>query len=137
MLLARMEKDPPLQSEKARVVYGSRILSDSPMSYFRYWMGGRVVTVVTNLLFGSKITDEPTCYKMFESELFRSLNIRSEGFEFCPEVTAKVLSLGIPIHEIPITYNPRTIEEGKKIRWIDGIIAVWVLLKIRLGLEKF
>ena len=115
----------------ARVVYGSRILSHSRMSYLRYWLGGRGVTFVTNMLFGSQLTDEPTCYKLIESELFRDLNVESVGFEFCPEVTGKILKRGIKIHEVPISYNPRSIEDGKKIRWKDGFIALWVLFKIR------
>ena len=119
------------QSKNAQVVYGSRILSHSRMSYLRYWLGGRGVTWFTNLLFGTKLTDEPTCYKLFESNLFRSLDIRSTGFEFCPEVTAKVLQRKIPIEEVPISYDPRSIEEGKKIRWKDGFIALWVLIKYR------
>ena len=119
------------QSENALVVYGSRILSHSRMSYLRYWLGGRGVTWFTNLIFRSNLTDEPTCYKLFDSELFKSLNIKSSGFEFCPEVTAKVLQRKIPILEVPISYDPRSIEEGKKIRWRDGFIALWILLKYR------
>lgn len=119
--------------EDANVVYGSRILGKQPMSYLRYWLGGRGVTVATNLLFGSKITDEPTCYKMFATELLQSLNLQCPGFEFCPEVTGKILKRRIKIHEIPIRYNPRSLEEGKKIRWTDGLIALWTLLKIRIS----
>lgn len=119
------------ETKDAKAVYGSRILSHSRMSYLRYWLGGRGVTFFTNLLFRSKLTDEPTCYKLFESEFFKSLDLRSTGFEFCPEVTAKILKQGIHIYETPISYNPRSIEEGKKIRWKDGLIALWVLLKHR------
>ncbi|MBN1355066.1 glycosyltransferase family 2 protein [bacterium] len=120
-----------MEANRARVVYGSRILSHSSMSYLRYWLGGRGLTFFTNLLFGSKLTDEPTCYKMFETELLKSLDIRSTGFEFCPEVTAKILARKIPVIEVPIEYHPRSIEEGKKIRWRDGIIALRVLMKYR------
>jgi glycosyltransferase involved in cell wall biosynthesis len=122
-----------MQTRKAQVVYGSRILSHSKMSYLRYWLGGRGVTFFTNLLYGSRLTDEPTCYKMFSSELLKSLNLQSTGFEFCPEVTAKILSRKISILEIPISYDPRSIEDGKKIRWRDGFIALWVLLKHRFS----
>jgi len=121
-----------MKDRQVRVVYGSRMLTKQPMSYWRYWIGGRGVTWFTNLLFGSQLTDEPTCYKMFESDLLRSLDLECPGFEFCPEVTGKILKKGISIIEVPITYNPRSIEDGKKIRWIDGIIALWTLLKIRL-----
>ncbi|MCD4653360.1 hypothetical protein K8T06_05440 [bacterium] len=102
------------------------------MSYLRFWLGGRGVTWFTNLLFGSKITDEPTCYKLFESKLLQSLDLQCPGFEFCPEVTGKILKRRIPIYEVPIIYSPRSLEEGKKIRWIDGFIALWTLLKIRI-----
>jgi dolichol-phosphate mannosyltransferase len=138
-----MEYDPmdfhrmleTMDQEGARVVYGSRILSHSRMSYLRYWLGGRGVTFFTNILFFTRLTDEPTCYKMFDSDLIKSLDLKCNGFEFCPEVTAKVLRQGIPILEIPISYNPRSLEEGKKIRWRDGIIALWVLFKIRFSLD--
>jgi len=119
--------------QNAQVAYGSRILGKQPMSYLRYWLGGRGITLATNLLFGSRITDEPTCYKMFDSRLLKSLDLKCPGFEFCPEVTGKILKRRINIHEIPITYNPRTLEEGKKIRWMDGLIALWTLLKIRIS----
>ncbi|MBN1878569.1 glycosyltransferase family 2 protein [bacterium] len=119
-------------AKSARAVFGSRILGKQPMSYLRYWLGGRGITWFTNLLFATKITDEPTCYKMIETDLLRSLNLECPGFEFCPEVTGKILKQGIPIFEIPINYNPRSLEEGKKIRWVDGFIALWTLVKIRV-----
>lgn len=116
----------------AQVVYGSRILkTDNPMSYRRYYWGGRLVSWWTNLMFGSNITDEPTCYKVFKTDLLKSLDLECDGFEFCPEATAKILRRDIPIIEIPISYNPRGIKEGKKIRWHDGIIALWTLFKFR------
>jgi dolichol-phosphate mannosyltransferase len=121
-----------IQSGNARVVYGSRILGKQPMSYLRYWLGGRGVTLFTNFLFGSHITDEPTCYKMFETSLLQSLDLECPGFEFCPEVTGKILKRRIEIHETAISYNPRSLEDGKKINWVDGFIALWTLLKIRL-----
>jgi len=120
-----------IKNQNARVVYGSRILSNSRMSYLRYWLGGRGVTWFTNLIFRSRLTDEPTCYKLFESDLLKSLDLKCTGFEFCPEVTGKILKQGIPILEVPIKYSPRSIEDGKKIRWQDGVIALWVLFKIR------
>ncbi|MFC1679425.1 glycosyltransferase family 2 protein [Elusimicrobiota bacterium] len=123
----------PIMSGEAEVVYGSRILRpNNPASYFRYYWGGRLVTLWTNILFGSSITDEPTCYKLFKTDLLRELDLRCTGFEFCPEVTAKILRRKIPIHEIPIKYRPRGMAEGKKIRWWDGVIALWTLLKFRV-----
>jgi glycosyltransferase involved in cell wall biosynthesis len=137
---ADLEYDPadyaallkPFEEGRVEVVYGSRILrSDNGRSYARYYWGGRVLSWWTNLLYGSSVTDEPTCYKVFKTSLLRSLDLRCTGFEFCPEVTAKILRRGIAIHEVPISYHPRRIEEGKKIRWHDGVIALWTLLKLR------
>ncbi len=139
---ADLEYDPadydkllkPIEEGKAEVVFGSRILNpDHGMSYARYYWGGRLVSLWTNILFGSAITDEPTCYKVMKTSLLRDLELRSTGFEFCPEVTAKILTRGIHIHELPIAYHPRRIEEGKKIRWTDGVIALWTLLKLRVS----
>jgi hypothetical protein len=90
-----------------------------------------VVTFFANLLFGQYLTDEPTCYKFFESTFLKSIPLKCNGFEFCPEVTAKVAKRGIKIWEVAIKYYPRSIEEGKKIKWTDGINAIWTLLKYR------
>ena len=138
---ADLEYDPadygrllePFRDPGVQVVYGSRILHpENPMSYRRYYWGGRFLSLFTNLLFRSSITDEPTCYKAFRTPLLKSLELACEGFEFCPEATAKVLRRGIPIIEVPIRYRPRSIQEGKKIRWYDGVTAVWTLLKYRV-----
>ncbi|MDH4223412.1 MAG: glycosyltransferase family 2 protein [candidate division Zixibacteria bacterium] len=137
---ADLEYDPadflnllkPILEEKAKVVYGSRLLNfDNERSYFRYFMGGKILTLLTNLLYGSKITDEPTCYKMFKTEVIKSLNLNCKRFDFCPEVTAKIRKKGIEIMEVPIRYIPRKIKQGKKIRWKDGVEAIWTLLKYR------
>lgn len=116
-----------------RVVYGSRNLAKNPRSSWRFYWGGRLVSCVTNLLYASDLTDEATGYKVFRTDLLRSLNLQADGFAFCPEVTGKVLKRNIKIHEIPISYRPRSLEEGKKISWRDGLKAVWVLLRQRLG----
>ena len=129
------------------VVYGSRIMgqrewkeknpskakrpnafSKNTASPMFYW-GGRTVTWVANMLYGLRLTDEPTCYKLFQTPLLQSIPLVCERFEFCPEVTAKVAQRGIPIPEIPIHYHPRSIAEGKKINWRDGLEAVWTLLQ--------
>jgi len=115
----------------ARVVYGSRILGGRLISYRRYYWGGRLVSLVASILYGQWITDESTCYKLFETPLLRSLPLREERFGFCAEATALVRRLGHRILEVPIAYNPRSMEEGKKIRWSDGVRALWVLLKYR------
>jgi len=138
---ADLEYDPgeyaalvaPIESGKAEVVYGSRILRSNPVSYWSFYMGGRLVSLWTNILYGSHISDEPTCYKVFRSGLLKSIPLESTGFEFCPEITGKLLRRGIKIFEIPISYSPRTQEQGKKIKWKDGLIALWTLLKIRIA----
>jgi glycosyltransferase involved in cell wall biosynthesis len=115
-----------------RVVYGSRYLNhENRHSYSSFYVGGRLVSLVANVLYGQRLTDEPTCYKMLETGLLRSLGLRCERFEFCPEVTAKVSKLGYRIPELPVRYYPRSISEGKKIRWWDGLEALWVLIKYR------
>lgn len=125
----------PIIEAGALVIYGSRRLGNS---YFRrrhsgyiYAFGGIFITWFTNLLYGTKITDEPTCYKMFKTDLLKSINLECERFEFCPEITAKIARRGIKIHEVPISYQPRYKSEGKKIDWRDGLEALWTLLKYR------
>ncbi len=115
-----------------KVVYGSRFLDKQNKSLYRsFYLGGRLVSHITNILYGQHITDEPTCYKLMRTEVLKQFTLRCEGFEFCPEVTAKISKLGIKIHEEPIHYSPRTLEQGKKLRWTDGVEAVWTLLKYR------
>ncbi|MDR1357684.1 MAG: glycosyltransferase family 2 protein [Tannerellaceae bacterium] len=121
-----------LMSNNKKVVYGSRFLNPANKhSYTSFYLGGRLVSIFTNILYGQHLTDEPTCYKMFDAALLKSIRLRCTGFEFCPEVTAKVSKLGYKIKELPICYYPRTVGQGKKIRWYDGIEAIWVLLKYR------
>jgi len=123
-----------IERTKSPVLYGSRRLTGrSPSAQNRFYWGGVVVTYATNLLYLTRLTDEPTCYKMWERELIQDIDLVCDGFEFCPEVTAKVLRRGIKIPEIPISYRPRRIEEGKKIRPRDGLIAIWTLLRFRFG----
>jgi len=124
-MLQRMERDG------AQVVYGSRILGGNPMSHLSFYLGGRFLSSLANLLYGLHITDEATCYKMFRRDVIASLDLRCEGFEFCPEVTAKAARRGYAIVEVPIHYAPRRVGEGKKIRWRDGWIAIWTLLRWR------
>ena len=120
-----------LNGEKA--VYGSRFLrKENKHSYQSFYYGGLLVTFFTNLLFRQKLTDEPTCYKAFETNFLKSIPLKCIGFEFCPEVTAKTAKRGVKIKEVPIHYYPRSIEQGKKIKWTDGLDALWTLLKYRL-----
>jgi len=120
-----------IESGKADVVYGSRILGHNRISHLRYYIGGRLLSLITNMMYGSAITDEPTCYKMFRKEILDQINLNCTGFEFCPEFTAKVLKTGRKIVELPIHYNPRKMAEGKKIRWYDGLVAMWTLIRLR------
>jgi glycosyltransferase involved in cell wall biosynthesis len=136
---ADLEYDPndyqaliqPIIEGRTQVVYGSRNLKANEFSYKTFQLGGELLTWITNILFGSKLTDEPTCYKVFSAELLRSIPLECTRFEFCPEITAKVLKRGIEIVELPINYFPRSKEEGKKINWRDGLQAIWTLLKWR------
>jgi glycosyltransferase involved in cell wall biosynthesis len=117
-----------------QVVYGSRFYNKANKhSYHRFYIGGRLVSLITNILYGQHLTDEPTCYKLFRTDFIKSIPLRCMGFEFCPEVTAKIAKRGIKISEIAIEYYPRSIEEGKKIKWTDGIEAIWTLFKYRFS----
>ena len=123
---------PVIESGKEKVVYGSRFLNkQNKHSYFSFFLGGQVVTWITNILYFQTLTDEPTCYKVFDAKLLKSIKLNCTGFEFCPEVTAKIAKLGYKIPEVPISYYPRSISEGKKINWKDGVEAIWVLFKYR------
>ncbi len=118
------------------VVYGSRrLLKSNRMSGLGFYLGGVTLTWITNLLYGTRITDEPTCYKAFRSDLLRSIPLTCEGFEFCPEVTAQVAKRGLRIHEVPIHYDPRKTSEGKKIRPRHWFEAVGTLLAQRFRRE--
>lgn len=116
------------------VLYGSRsmISGRNKNAGFSFYWGGQLVTWTANILYGLRLTDEPTCYKMFEAGLLKSLPLTCTGFEFCPEVTALVAKKGYKIPEIPITYHPRDAAQGKKIKWYDGVEAIITLLKHRI-----
>ena len=118
----------------ADVVYGSRFRNGTRPDGMRAanYAANRILTASANLLYGLSITDEATCFKVFRADLLRSLDLECEGFEFCPEVTAKLGRRGISIAEVPIHYRARNIAEGKKVRWTDGFEAMWVLVKHRL-----
>ncbi|HPO51445.1 MAG TPA: glycosyltransferase family 2 protein [bacterium] len=136
---ADLEYDPmdflnlikPIMDGRADVVYGSRVLGKNPKSSFSFYVGGRLLSFLSNILYKTSITDEPTCYKMFKRGVITSIKLRCKGFEFCPEVTAKIAKKGIKIYEVPIRYAPRTKREGKKIKWKDGLIAIWTLIKYK------
>lgn len=127
----------PLKTDGVHVVYGSRFLKGRGNASLHNYIANRILAFYTNLLYGCRITDESTGYKIFTTELLKQLNLTCEGFEFCPEVTAKILRAGHHIHEVPISYFPRTKKEGKKLRfWSDGIFAAWTLLKYRFISKK-
>ena len=113
------------------VVFGSRFLRPNPNIYKRFLMGNKAMTLALNLLFFSRITDSYTCYKLLPTDLFRSLSLTARGFELEAEICAKTLRKGVNIREVPISYKPRTIEEGKKIRFSDATKGVKTMLRIR------
>jgi len=115
----------------APAVYGSRFLKTWRTTSFPHYMVNWFLTNLTNVLFGSSLTDMETCYKMVRTDVIRSLGIKAERFEFEPEVTAKLLKKGIRIREVPISYRGRGYNEGKKITWKDGIEATGELLRLK------
>jgi dolichol-phosphate mannosyltransferase len=126
----------PIADGKTDVVYGSRFMSNPAGMAFANWVANRILTLSCNILFGARITDEATAYKAFRTSALRKIKLVCMRFEFCPEVTAKVLRMGYGISEVPIYYNARSIAEGKKIRWYDGVDAIWTLLRYRLAPRK-
>jgi glycosyltransferase involved in cell wall biosynthesis len=138
---ADLELDPneygrllaPILDGRASVVYGSRFLNPTDRVALRRRLANRFLTLLTNVLFGGRLTDMETAYKVFKREVVAGLRLRCVGFDFEPEVTAKVLKSGIRIVEVPIAYKPRREDEGKKIRWVDGVDAIYTFIKCRLG----
>lgn len=143
---ADLEYDPkdyisllePVLSGKAEVVYGSRlkkyplrIVGSKRTPLVLHYLGNKFLTLVTNLLYCSNLTDMETCYKLFKKSALKGIEIKSNRFEFEPEITAKLLKKGVKIYEVPISVKPRGYDEGKKITWKDGFFAVWTLVKYR------
>ena len=116
---------------RADVVYGSRFLGTHRVFLLTHYAGNRVLTLLTNLLYNTALTDMETCYKVMRTSVVRSLTLRSTGFEIEPELTAKILRRGYRVYEMPISYEGRGFDEGKKIGWRDGAQAAWALLKYR------
>ena len=122
----------PILDGKAKVVYGSRFLNKQKIIRYRFnWFATKLLNYLVLFLYFHHITDEPTGYKLFTSSLIKELNITGNRFEWEPEVTAKLLKKGVKIFEVPISFNPRSYEEGKKIRLRDGFSAIWTLIKYR------
>jgi len=116
---------------RADVVYGSRFLGRHRVFLFTHYLGNRLLTSITNVLYNTMLTDMETCYKVMRTEVLRSFSVESNGFGIEPELTAKIFKRHYRVYEIPISYDGRGYEEGKKITWRDGIVALWVLLKFR------
>jgi glycosyltransferase involved in cell wall biosynthesis len=121
----------PFKAERATVVFGSRSFSSHAAYSYWYVMGNRFVTLVTNLLYNCYLSDMETGYKVMPLDLARSLDLRANGFELEPEITAKLLRLGHRIFEVPVTYTARSREEGKKLTAMDGVKAVITLVRYR------
>jgi len=121
----------PLQLGQANVVYGVR--PDRPERGLRFFLGAKLLTHLANLLYGARIHDEATCYKVFRRSLISQIKLECRRFEFCPEVTAKLCRMGERIAEAPIRYMPRSAGEGKKIRHSDGWLAIWTLVRYRFS----
>jgi glycosyltransferase involved in cell wall biosynthesis len=116
---------------RADVVYGSRFLGRHRVFLFTHYAGNRLLTLITNVLYNTMLSDMETCYKVMRSEVLRSMTLESNGFGIEPEMTAKIFKRHYRVYEVPITYDGRGYEEGKKITWRDGIVALWVLIKFR------
>src|SRR6266550_7080685 len=118
---------------RADVVYGSRFLGRRRVFLFTHYLGNCLLTFLTNVLYNTMLTDMETCYKVMRTDVLRSMTLRSDGFGIEPELTAKIFKRGYRVYEIPITYDGRGYEEGKKIGWRDGVVALWVLVRYRFS----
>jgi glycosyltransferase involved in cell wall biosynthesis len=116
---------------RADVVYGSRFLGRHRVFMFTHYMGNKGLTMFTNILYNTMLTDMETCYKVMRTGVLRSMTLESNGFGIEPELTAKIFKRGYRVYEVPISYDGRGYDEGKKIGWRDGFVALWVLLKFR------
>jgi glycosyltransferase involved in cell wall biosynthesis len=136
---ADLEYDPadwpklmqPILRGKAHVVYGSRFTGERKNMMPLHWIGNRFLSLVTNLLYSSTLSDMETCYKLFDARALKGITVQSDKFDFEPEITAKVLRRGYRIYEVPISYAGREADEGKKITWRDGFGALKALVKFR------
>jgi glycosyltransferase involved in cell wall biosynthesis len=120
-----------ITSGRADVVYGSRFLGTHRVFLLTHYLGNRLLTFITNVLYNTMLTDMETCYKLMRVDVLRSMDLNSNGFGIEPELTAKVFKRRYKVYEVPISYDGRGYEEGKKITWRDGVVALWVLLKYR------
>jgi len=138
---ADLEYDPedwpkllaPVIRGRARVVYGSRFTGERRNMLFLHWVGNRMLSLATNILYNTTLSDMETCYKLIDADLLAQLRLRADQFDIEPEITAKILRRGIRIYEVPISYAGREFDEGKKITWRDGFAALWTLVKYRFS----
>lgn len=138
---ADLEYDPaeyvelikPILEGRADVVYGSRLTGGKVARAFNFWhlLGNKMLTFVTNILYNATLTDMETCYKVFRADVVKNIQIKSNKFDFEPEITAKILKRKYKLYEMPISYYGRDFDEGKKITWKDGFGAIWALVKYR------
>ena len=136
---ADLEYDPedwprllhPVVRGRARVVYGSRFTGERRNMLLLHWMGNRFLSMTTNVLFNTTLSDMETCYKLIERELLEALDLESDRFNIEAEISAKILKRRVRIYEVPISYSGREFDEGKKITWRDGISALYTLVKYR------
>ncbi len=138
---ADLEYDPaeyvelikPILEGRADVVYGSRLTGGKVARAFNFWhlLGNKMLTFVTNILYNATLTDMETCYKVFRADVVKNMQIKSNKFDFEPEITAKILKRKYKLYEMPISYYGRDFDEGKKITWKDGFGAIWALVKYR------
>lgn len=117
-------------------VYGSRFLGRRPNWWSHHYWANRALTALTNLLFGTALTDMGTGFKLFPAGLLKTVRLESSGFDFDAEVTAKMLRMGVRLAEVPVGYRPRTVTEGKKVRWPDALHAINTLLRVRFADER-
>jgi len=123
----------PITDGFADVVYGSRLSGGKPQRMYLFWhlVGNKFLTLITNLLYNTTISDMETCYKVMTKKVLNSLNLKSIRFNIEPEITAKIFKQHYRVYEMPISYYGRDYSEGKKICWIDGFSAIWTLIKYR------
>ncbi len=123
----------PILDGRADVVYGTRFLGTHRVFLYWHYLGNRFLTWITNVLYNTMLSDMETCFKMCRAEIFKSMTLTTNRFGFEPEFTAKIFKRGYKVYEVPISYNGRGYEEGKKITWRDGVAALWFLIKFRIS----